>query len=97
MALKIKWSPRAVNQLEAVCEYISRDSEFYAILFAKRINALVKRIPEFPNSGRTVPEYGREDLREKIYGNYRIIYRIKEGVIEIAGIYNSTKPLENLE
>ena len=69
MALKIKWSPRAASNLEDICNYISKDSEYYAILFAKKVTAIIKIIPQFPKSGRIVPEYNDENLREKIYEN----------------------------
>lgn len=96
MAYKIRWSPRAVSNLEEICDYIARDSEYYARLFAKRIFSIVKGIPEFSMSGRIVPEYGDEDLREKIYGNYRIVYRIKENIIEIVAICHGVKPLDDI-
>jgi len=95
MAYKIIWSPRAASNLEDICEYIARDSKYYAALFAKRIIAIVKNIPEFPNSGRIVPEYNNENLREKIYKNYRIIYRVKHDFIEIVAICHSAKSLDN--
>jgi plasmid stabilization system protein ParE len=62
MAAKIRWSPRAASQIEAICEYIGRDSEQYARVFAQRVMALVASIPRFPLSGRVVPEYPRDDL-----------------------------------
>jgi plasmid stabilization system protein ParE len=96
MAPKIKWSPRAASNLEEICEYIAKDSEYYAILFAKRVTAIVKAIPLFPKSGRIVPEYGNENLREKIYENYRIVYRLKEDIVEIAAICHGAKPLETV-
>jgi toxin ParE1/3/4 len=64
MALKIKWSPRAVSNLEEICNYIAQDSEYYAIPFAKKVTTIVKAIPQFPKSGRIVPEYGDENLRK---------------------------------
>jgi toxin ParE1/3/4 len=57
MAYKIRWSPRAASNIEDICNYIAKDSEYYAALFAKRINSIVKNIPQFPKSGRVVPEY----------------------------------------
>lgn len=95
MAYKIIWSPRAASNLEDICEYIARDSKYYAALFAKRIIAIVKNIPEFPKSGRIVPEYNNENLREKIYKNYRIIYRVKRDLFEIVAICHSAKSLDN--
>lgn len=83
MAYKIRWAPRAASNLEDICNYIARDSAHYASLFAKKVNAIIESIPQFPKAGRIVPEYGDENLREKIYENYRIVYRLKEEVVEI--------------
>ncbi|MEO8341095.1 MAG: type II toxin-antitoxin system RelE/ParE family toxin [Nitrospirota bacterium] len=94
MAGSIRWSPRAVAQLEEICEHIAQDSERYAALFAKRVLGIVKAIPRFPHSGRVVPEYGRVDLREKLYSNYRIVYRLKDDTIEIVVITHGARPLE---
>ena len=96
MAQKIRWSSKAASNFEEICDYIAKDSEVYATLFAKKINAAVKSIPQFPKAGRIVPEYGDENIREKIYENYRIVYRIKGEIVEIAAINHSSKPLENV-
>lgn len=97
MALKIKWSPRAASNLEEICDFIARDSEYYAILFAKKVIAIVKAIPQFSKSGRIVPEYNDENLREKIYEGYRIVYRLKSDLVEIAAICHGSKPLETIK
>ena len=96
MAYRIKWSPRAASHFEGICDYIAKDSKYYAFLFAKKVIAIVKSLPEFPKTGRVVPEYNDENLREKIYGNYRIVYRIKEEVIEIVAICHGARQLENI-
>ena len=94
MAKKIKWSPKAADSFESICNYIAKDSEYYASVFAKKINAIIKDIPTFPKTGRMVPEYRDENLRERIFQNYRIVYRIKNDVIEIVVISHSAKQLE---
>jgi len=96
MAQKIRWSPRAALNLEDICNYIAKDSEVYATIFASKINAIIKSIPQFPKAGRVVPEYKNEKIREKIYENYRIVYRIKGEFIEIVAICHGSKPLENM-
>jgi plasmid stabilization system protein ParE len=45
MAYQIRWSPRAAANFEEICDYIAKDSQYYAALFAKRVNALIKAIP----------------------------------------------------
>ncbi|MCH8068748.1 MAG: type II toxin-antitoxin system RelE/ParE family toxin [Candidatus Marinimicrobia bacterium] len=96
MAQKIRWSPRAADNLENIVNYIAQDSEHYASLFAQRIMRIIENIPQFPLSGRVVPEYRDDFLREKIYKNYRIVYRIKKEVIEIVAICHSAMPLKDL-
>ncbi len=96
MAFKIKWSPRAAANFEDICNYIGRDSEHYAALFAKKVNAIIKAIPQFPKVGRIVPEFRDENLRERIYGNYRIVYRLKEELVEIVTICHAAKLLDDI-
>ena len=93
MAYKIRWSPRAASNFEDICSYIAKDSDYYAALFAKRVNALIKAIPQFPTAGRIVPEYKDETLREKIYENHRIVYRLKGEWIEIVAICHGARIL----
>ena len=97
MAKKIIWSPRSISNLESVFEYISRDSHVYASHFVDRIISVIEKIPDFPESGRVVPEYNDSDIREKIFGNYRIVYRLREEIIEIAAIVNAAQLLTKIE
>ncbi len=96
MDFPIKWAPRAASHLEQICEYISRDSEIYARIFAKKVLSIVEDIAVFPKAGRVVPEYRDPNLRERIYGNYRIVYRLKDGVVEIAAICHGAQLLARI-
>jgi plasmid stabilization system protein ParE len=87
------WSARAVADLDAACEYIARDSARYAYLFAQRIVAKIETIPQHPRLGAVVPEYGREDLRERLFQNYRIIYRIRGDAVEIVAVIHAARLL----
>ena len=97
MAHGIRWSPGAVSGFEAICNHIARDSPFYAGLFAKKIDAIVTGLAQFPRAGRVVPEYGDEAMRERIYQNYRIVYRLKSDTIEIVAITHGARPLRESE
>jgi len=96
MDFGIRWSPLAVSNFEQIVNYISQDSKTYSMIFASNVLTLIESIPLFPKSGRMVPEYKDENLRERIYGNYRIIYRIKEDVIEIVAITHGSRMVDNL-
>ena len=90
---KLIWSPRALADLQAICEYIARDSDRYAKLFAERVVQLTESMPQHPLLGATVPEYGREDLRERRFQNYRIVYRVAPDRIEIVTISHAARLL----
>jgi addiction module RelE/StbE family toxin len=94
---KIIWSPKAADNLESIFEYISNDSKRYAQMVAKKIFETIELINDNPLAGRVVPEYMDEKIRERIYKNYRIIYRIKREVIEIAAIYHGAQLVEKKE
>lgn len=74
----VRWTPQAEDDLQAIYDFIARDSEHYAKLVADKILAAVDTIEQFPLIGRHVPEKPRDDLRELIKPPYRIVYRVGE-------------------
>ncbi|MEQ6120406.1 type II toxin-antitoxin system RelE/ParE family toxin [Reichenbachiella sp. MALMAid0571] len=66
----------AWNDLDSITDYIAQDSPRYAKELSNRILSKIEQLKGFPNSGRKVPEFNNELLRELILGNYRIVYRI---------------------
>lgn len=90
---KLIWSPQAIEDLDAICSYIERDSYECARLFGERLIFLAESIPLHPLLGAVVPEYMREDLRERRLQNYRMIYRIAGDTTEIVTIVHGAKLL----
>ncbi len=80
MAHRITWSPRAVADVESIATYIDADSPSYARSVVQRIFMAVHNLSEFPLSGRMVPEFDDEYIRELLVYSYRIIYRIAEAI-----------------
>ncbi|MCW7494705.1 type II toxin-antitoxin system RelE/ParE family toxin [Leptospira sp. 2 VSF19] len=95
MAKEIIWSLRANADLQDIHDYINKDSEIYALSVIKQIISTIENIPQFPLLGRVVPEFNIENLRERISGNYRVVYRInKSQNIEIVTIHHSARLLK---
>ncbi len=69
------WGDVAVSDLEGIYDYIARDSHQYARHQIERIHQSTERLRQFPESGRTVPEFPHLPHREIIVDNYRVIYR----------------------
>ena len=76
--MNITWSPLAVEQVRDIATYIALDKPLVAVQWAEKIFNSVERLSDFPNSGRIVPEISRNEIREIVQGNYRVIYKVKE-------------------
>jgi plasmid stabilization system protein ParE len=94
MAYEVVWSPRAVEDVEAIALYIAADSTSYAAAVVKKIVDITRSLRRFPFSGHVVPEFGEESIREKLVYSYRIIYRIQDETITIAAVIHGKRLLE---
>jgi Plasmid stabilization system protein len=63
MAYRVAWSPRAVEDLDSIAQYIAVDSTSYAAAIVKTILNTTRNLAHFPYSGRVVPEIGDESIR----------------------------------
>ncbi len=86
--MKISWSPLAMERLDQIFEYVSRDNVPDAQKLVERIFDKVETLHENPLRGRIVPEANREEIREVYEGEYRIIYRVEIKRISILSIKN---------
>ena len=92
---EIVFSNSAWEDLDSITDYISLDSPRYAQEFSSRIIERIEQLKDFPESGRVVPEFQNETLRELIYGKYRIVYRnYSNRKIVILRIIHGAKLLE---
>ncbi|OGS27365.1 MAG: plasmid stabilization protein [Elusimicrobia bacterium RIFOXYA2_FULL_69_6] len=91
---EVKWTLQAVGDLDSIAAFIAKDSFQYARLFVLDIFQAVDRIGDFPKSGRMVPELSIPSVREVILGNYRIVYRHKEDLVELLTIYHAARLLD---
>lgn len=53
----------------------------------------MERLSRFPESGRIVPELNRPDVREVIVSPYRVVYRYRSGVVDIATVFRASRLL----
>ena len=49
------------------------------------------RLPDFPYSGRKIPEVNNKAYREIIYGAYRIMYKLEDEEILILAVVHSAR------
>jgi len=91
---EIVWSPRAVEDVRAIAAYVAEDSLAYAKSVVQRIVASTRKLANFPMSGRVVPEFGDENIREVFAYSYRIIYLLEGETVTIAAVVHGKRPVE---
>lgn len=97
--MKVLWADDANRQLHAIHDHVAQTSLDYANRLIDRLTKRSIQIALFPFSGRIVPEYELNEVRQLIEGSYRIIYLINEekNQIEVlAVIHTSRERLEPL-
>jgi toxin ParE1/3/4 len=95
--MRIIWTKSAVINLENIKNYIAQDSEFYAVELTEKILGAVEKLSAFPRLGREVPEIKKENIREIIYGNYRILYQIDIEDLYIIAIIHAARDLNHIK
>ena len=91
------WSPRSIADLEEIRAYIAADSPAWAELTVQRLVASVERLRQYPDSGRMVPERQSPELREVVSGKFRVVYRRKPDVVEIATVFRGSRDFPVIE
>ena len=89
--MKVDWTETALAQLDAIHDFYAQTSTAYALHLVDRITNRSKQIATFPFSGRMVPEYKLDEVREMIEGSYRIIYLIHADKIEILALFHTSR------
>lgn len=97
MAQTIIWTEQSLEDIERVAEYIGRDSIYYANRVVEKIYEAGESIPEHPKLGRIVPEFGQDRIRERFVYSYRILYEISAKEIQILGVIQGNRLLENID
>ena len=86
--MKIFWSPLAVERLEYIYDFISKENASAAQKMINKIFKRVESLSKYPERGRKVPEANRKEIREVFEDEYRIIYRLEPKKIFILTIRN---------
>jgi len=94
--MRVHWTDNAIEHLVGIYTYISQNSPVYAKRMVDKITRRSEQISDFPMSGRKVPEYQSDEIREVIEKPYRIIYRIKPDQIDVLAVVHGSQllPLE---
>ena len=88
----VEFAESAVRDLEGILDWY-REQQVPEVgkRLVREIVADVGHLPDFPESGRIVPELGAEKIRELIRPPFRIVYRIDGNCIRIVRVWRSER------
>ena len=93
--MKILFTPSARKSFLSALAYIKRDDPIAASRFRSKSEDTLKRLIDFPDSGRLIPEFPDLPFREVIVSPYRFFYRVQDDIIWIASVWHGSQiPLE---
>ena len=87
----VRLTPPARAQLLAAIAYINADRPTAARDFRTRVEGVLRRLVDFPESGRIIPEFSRLGFREVLVDSYRLFYRLQEDVIWVVGVWHDAQ------
>ena len=91
MAYQVVWSAKALDDVEAIADYIARDSISYAGAVVRKIINSTRNLESFPLAGRIVPEFDNESIREVFAYSYRIVYRLEDERVTVAAVIHGRR------
>ena len=85
--MKLFWTETAKQDVQAIRRYIGTDKPTAAKRWVDRLRTRAINALDAPLSGRKVPEFMRDDIRELIEGNYRIVYQVIEDRLVVLTVF----------
>ena len=92
--MRVRFTPTGRAQFLAALAYIRRENPPAAMRFRQRAEQTLRRLEQFPESGRVVPEFPDLPYREVIVSSYRFFYRIKEVTVWVVAVWHGAQPPE---
>jgi plasmid stabilization system protein ParE len=86
---KLGWTARATRDLLAIERFIAKDDPTAAARLRGILRTRAQAAARMPRMGRRVPEQDRDDIREVVVRNYRLIYQVAEKGINVLAIFET--------
>ena len=96
--MRIRFTDSARTQFLAGLAYIHADRPSAAVRLRKRAELALRRLAEFPESGRVIPEFPELPYREVVVPPLRFFYLVKGETVWIVAVWHSAQmPEKSLE
>jgi toxin ParE1/3/4 len=89
--VRVRFTPTGRSQFLAAVAYIRRENPGAAARFRQRAEEALRRLEQFPESGRVVPEFPDLPYREVIVSPYRFFYRVKDPLVWVVAVWHGAQ------
>lgn len=89
--MKVRFTPSARSQFLSALAYIRQDKPSAATSFREHSETVLRRLEDFPESGRIIPEFPELPYREVIISPYRFFYKIKADTVWIVAVWHGAQ------
>ena len=94
--MQVVWTDPALERVNEIAVYIAQDDPDAAARWTVELFGAVERLVDFPESGRVVPELGSRQVRELIFGAYRVFYRVGS-TVDVLSVRHGSQMLRSDE
>lgn len=91
--MKLVWTQRTQDDLISIGRFIAEDNIINAKKWIRKLRARARKITDAPMSGRIVPEFENNNIREVFLGIYRIVYLLQNETVLIITVFEGHKLL----
>jgi len=95
--VRIRFTPTARRTFLEAIAYIREEDPAAAQRFRKRAEKMLRRLENFPESGRYLPEFPDLPYQEVIIKPYRFFYRVKSQTVWIVAVWHSAQLVDSPE
>lgn len=89
--MNVKFTPSARTQFLSALSFIRKDKPSAAINFRNKAEKILRRLEDFPESGRIIPEFPELTYREVIISPYRFFYKAKGDAVWIVAVWHGAQ------
>lgn len=90
---RLIWTDPALNDLDAIADFIALDKPEAARLLVARVIAHVGQLERFPDSGSRVAEFKRSRYRQIIEPPCRVFYRREGATVVVLHVLRAERRL----
>lgn len=92
---RLIWTNQALEDFEALLDYISRDAPIAARRFGQKLIDKVELLQITPLLGGFIQEDESKTYREILQGSYRLIYRVEGDAVYLIAIHHAAQLLSS--